>query len=89
MRKLHLAAITVLLLACTAHASLHETSTDRAARPRSIEVATRYLPKAPPPNARLFSNAMLDPARCNYEYVDLYGSWVVRTELRLSCTTRQ
>lgn len=89
MRKLHLAVITVLLLAGAAHASRHETTTGNGARPRSVEVATGHLPKAPPPNARLFSNTMLDPARCNYEYVDLYGSWVVRTELRLTCTTHQ
>ncbi|MBM4244712.1 MAG: hypothetical protein FJ148_12985 [Deltaproteobacteria bacterium] len=85
MRRHHLAAMTVLLLAGTAYGSLHDTGTVGAARARSAALAARHLPKAPPPNVRLFSSAPLDPARCNYEYVDLHGPWVVRTELRLTC----
>ena len=89
MRRLHLAAVTVLLLTGTARASLHETRARNASRPRAIEVAESHLPKPPAPNARLFPTRMLDPARCNYEYVDLYGSRMVRTELRLTCTAHR
>lgn len=90
MRMLHLATITagVLLLSGTARAALHEVRTE-SATPQSVRIANSQLPKAKTPDARLFSNATLDPARCNYEYVDMYGAWIVRTELRLTCTTRQ
>ena len=90
MRKLHLATISagVLLLSGTSHASLHEVRSGSAA-PQSVTVARSQLPKAKAPDTRLFSNATLDPARCNYEYVDLYGAWIVRTELKLTCTTHQ
>jgi hypothetical protein len=90
MRMLHLATIGagVLLFSGTAHASLHEAHSSSAA-PRSVTVAQSQLPKAKAPDTRLFSNATLDPARCNYEYVDLYGAWIVRTELKLTCTTHQ
>lgn len=90
MRMLHLATIGagVLLLSGTSHASLHEARSSNAV-PRSATVAHSQLPKAKTPDARLFSNATLDPARCNYEYVDLYGAWIVRTELKLTCTTHQ
>lgn len=90
MRKLHLATISagVLLLSGTAHASLHDVQSGGVA-PRPVMVVRSQLPKAKTPDARLFSNATLDPARCNYEYVDMYGAWVVRTELKLTCTTHQ
>lgn len=90
MRMLHLATITagVLLLSGTAHAALHELRSSNVT-PRTTAVAQSQLPKAKAPDTRLFSNATLDPARCNYEYVDMYGAWVVRTELRLTCTTHQ
>lgn len=90
MRMLHLAVISAALLtvAGTAKASLHEVGSSGSTR-RGAAVAQTQLPKAPAPDARLFSNATLDPARCNYEYVDLYGAWVVRTELKLTCTTHQ
>ena len=90
MRMHHLATISagVLLLSGTAHASLHEVRSS-SETPRTTAVAQSQLPKAKAPDARLFSNMTLDPARCNYEYVDMYGAWVVRTELRLTCTTHQ
>jgi hypothetical protein len=90
MRKLHLAAIAagLLLLADRAGASLQQVQAKTTSRHGST-VAQSQLPKAPAPDARLFSNAQLDPARCNYEYVDMYGAWVVRTELKLTCTTHQ
>ncbi|MBY0279040.1 hypothetical protein K2Z84_27220 [Candidatus Binatia bacterium] len=87
---LHLAVISAALLTVVgpARAALHEVGSAGANR-RGSAVAQSQLPKAPAPDARLFSNATLDPARCNYEYVDLYGAWVVRTELKLTCTTHQ
>lgn len=90
MRTLHLAAVSAALLtvAGPAVASRHDAGPSGATR-RGAAVAQSQLPKAPAPDARLFSNATLDPARCNYEYVDLYGAWVVRTELKLTCTTHQ
>jgi hypothetical protein len=90
MRKLHLAVITagLLMLADQASASLQQIQASGTTRAAS-SVAQNQLPKAPAPDTRLFSNAQLDPARCNYEYVDMYGAWVVRTELKLTCTTHQ
>lgn len=86
MRRHHLAAVTILLAAGTAHASRHDGGTVGIPPARSAVLAERHLAKAPPASARLFSTAPLDPARCNYEYVDLQGPWIVRTELRLTCT---
>jgi hypothetical protein len=80
--------MTVLLLAGSAGASLHDAVSVPPTR-HARDIAHGQLPKPMPANARLFSNAMLDPARCNYEYVELHGGSIVRTELRLTCTTHR
>jgi len=91
MRRLTLTtALTMaLLLGSTAGAAVHEASGRPSARPPARDVAHRQLDKPILSTARLFSNVMLDPARCNYEYVELHGSSIVRTELRLTCTTHR
>ena len=89
MGKLHLAPVLagVLLLASSAGAAIQPTKGTATANGMSRQVATGALPKDVPAGTQLFSNATLDPARCNYEYVELYGVMVVRTELKLTCTT--
>jgi len=89
MRTLYLAQVCIgaLLLAGTASASVHQGDTTSPATRRAHELAQSQLPKPIPANARLFSNVMLDPARCTYEYVELHGALIVRTELKLTCTT--
>lgn len=77
-----------LLLASAAGAALHDEHRPPPAR-HAREVAHGQLEKPLTPGMRLFSNVMLDPARCNYEYVELHGSTIVRTELRLTCTTHR
>jgi len=78
----------LLLLASVAGASVHEEHRPpRALRAR--DVAHGQLEKPIAPGMRLFSNVMLDPARCNYEYVEMHGATIVRTELRLTCTTHR
>lgn len=77
-----------LLLASVAGAAVHDDTGPPRSR-QGREVAHGQLEKPIPTNARLFSNVMLDPARCNYEYVELYGAAIVRTELRLTCTTHR
>jgi hypothetical protein len=91
MSKLYLAQVCagIVLLASSASAAIHPPSAAARSPQHAQQVADRALPKAVPADARLFSNAMLDPARCNYEYVELYGTMVVRTELRLTCTTHR
>ena len=93
MRKLHLARICagiVLLASSDARAAIHVVGGGGGHAPQPAQqVADRALPKAIPVDAKLFSNAMLDPAHCNYEYVEMYGTMVVRTELKLTCTTHR
>jgi hypothetical protein len=91
MRRLSLttALTMLLLLADTAGAAVHEPSGRPPAQPPARDVAHGQLDRPIPSTARLFSNVMLDPARCNYEYVDLHGASIVRTELRLTCTTHR
>jgi hypothetical protein len=90
MSKLLLARLSVgilLVFAGTAQASIHAVGDGAShASHRSQEVADSALPKTTPGDAKLFSNAMLDPAHCNYEYVEMYGTMVVRTELKMTCT---
>lgn len=89
MHKLNLAGVCMgtLLLAGSAHGSVEGATVERPAVQRSHEMVQSQLPKPLPANARLFSNVMLDPARCNYEYVEMHGTMIVRTELKLTCTT--
>jgi hypothetical protein len=91
LRQLYLALVLagILIHAGTADASLQATRTKSKAASRAQTVAESQLPKPVPANAQVFSNTVLDPARCNYEYVDMYGAWVVRTELKLTCSTHQ
>ena len=91
MSKLFLAQVCagMLLLASSAGAAIHAGTVAVPAMRRSHEVADSALPRSIPADAKLFSNAMLDPARCNYEYVELYGTMIVRTELKLTCTTHR
>jgi len=91
MGKLYLAQVCagMLLLASRAGAAIPTGHAIRSAGGRSREVADLALPKAIPGGVRLFSNNMLDPARCNYEYVEMYGMMIVRTELKLTCTTHR
>lgn len=79
---------TLLLLASVVGASVHDDASPVPAR-HARDIAHGQLDKPIPKNARLFSNVMLDPARCNYEYVELHGASIVRTELRLTCTTHR
>ncbi len=44
-------------------------------------------PKVSPPE--LFSRSVLDPASCNYQYVDYEGRMVVRSKLKLTCSMSQ
>ena len=89
MRVFQLARVCagILLLASSAGASIHDPVSVPVAVQRAHELTESQLPRPLPANAHLFSNAMLDPARCNYEYVELYGTMIVRTELKLTCTT--
>jgi hypothetical protein len=90
MRRLSFTAIfTMALLVGSASAAVHEPTRRTPAQPPARDVAHRQLDKPIPSDARLFSNVMLDPARCNYEYVELHGASIVRTELRLTCTTHR
>lgn len=89
MGKLHLARISagiLLLLAGTAHASIHAPGADQSATHRSQDLADQALPKPGTEDLKQFSRAVVDPARCNYEYVEMYGTMVVRTELKMTCT---
>jgi hypothetical protein len=90
-RKLHLALVLAGIVgyAGTAHASLQAPRPKSKPASRAHAVAESQLPKPVPANKHVFSNTMLDPARCNYEYVDMYGAWVVRSELKLTCSTHQ
>ena len=90
MGKLYIAQVfagVLLLLASRAGAAIPTGHVTRSADGRSRQVADLALPKAAPAGHALFSSTMLDPARCNYEYVEMYGTMVVRTELKLTCTT--
>lgn len=78
----------LLLLAGRAGAAIPAGHASRAGGGRSREVADLALPKAIP-TGRQFANSMLDPARCNYEYVEMYGAMIVRTELKLTCMTQR
>jgi hypothetical protein len=87
MGKLYLALAAVLLLSSSAGAAIQHSKGTTTANRGARQVADGALPKDIPAGTQLFSNATLDPARCNYEYVELYGVMVVRTELKLTCTT--
>lgn len=89
VRRSLAAILTIVLLVGTAGAAVQEPTRRTPAQPPASDVAHRQLDKPIPSDARLFSNVMLDPARCNYEYVELHGSSIVRTELRLTCTTHR
>lgn len=43
--------------------------------------------KVSPPE--LFSRSVIDPANCNYQYVDYEGRMVVRSKLKLTCSMSQ
>lgn len=89
MGKLYLAHVVlgaVLLFGGRVDASVHGDTRPNETK-RAHQLVDAQLPKPAPSNAKLFSNVMLDPARCNYEYVEMHGSMVVRTELKLTCTT--
>jgi hypothetical protein len=75
MGKLLLAPLCagVLLLAGAAQASIHAPDGVQPATQRAQELADQALPKNGTEDVKQFSRAVVDPSRCNYEYVEMYG----------------
>lgn len=81
-------AATLLLPAGVASASL--PGRDGVPTPVGThESVVRVLHPAKPAAAPRFSNAMLDPRYCNYEYVERQARMIVQSRLELTCTVRQ
>jgi hypothetical protein len=81
----------LLALASGASAAITTTTQADAAshvpRAHTAALGSFEQPKAAAP--KLFSRSVLDPAHCNYQYVDYEGRMVVRSELKLTCTVKQ
>jgi len=93
MRKTLLFFVGTALVALVSDASAALTASGRSQAASS----TRRLPAAKlgslerttPVAPELFSRTVLDPAHCNFQYVDYEGRMVVRSELKLTCTVKQ
>jgi hypothetical protein len=93
MRKTLLLSLGAALLALASEApAAITTAAQRDATSSALPMHGAALghfeqPKASAP--KLFSKSVIDPAHCNFQYVDYEGRMVVRSELKLTCTVNQ
>jgi len=75
-----------LLVASSSLAVVQKTDAGQPAQQSRQSGLGQVAAKVPSPQ---FATAVMDPAQCNYEYVDVEASMIVRTQLKMTCAIRQ
>ncbi|MEW6270744.1 MAG: hypothetical protein AB1689_15785 [Thermodesulfobacteriota bacterium] len=89
MRKFFTGGLVALALCAASDASAIIVKQDAGAKqtaPRGTLNTLGQVAKLPPPE---FSEQVMDPAQCNYEYVDVEARMIVRSQLKMTCAIRQ
>jgi hypothetical protein len=89
MQKFFTGGVLALALLAASNASaiiVKQEARAQAQEPRGKASTLGQVAKLPPPQ---FAGAVMDPAQCNYEYVDVEASMIVRSQLKMTCAIRQ